>query len=113
MGSRVLLTSSLKDVMALSELVIPSVALQSEMMMPHPKVIALLKRKFEKVFVLYDNDFDKKENPGQTMALKICDRYGIENIRIPDKYQSKDPSDLIHSHGPIVAYNLLHGRNHD
>jgi len=107
MGSKVILTSSLKDVMALSESTIHACALQSEMMMPHPKAIKLLQRKFKEVVVLYDNDYDKDKNPGQTMALKICEKYNLRNIVIPERFQSKDPSDLILTHGPYVAYNLF------
>tara|TARA_R110002051_G_scaffold199757_1_gene266566 strand:- start:411 stop:1391 length:981 start_codon:yes stop_codon:yes gene_type:complete len=107
MGSKVILTSSLKDVMVLSELTIPAVALQSEMMIPHPKVIALLKRKFEHVEVLYDNDFNKKNNPGQTMAMKICAKYDLKNIVIPEHYGEKDPSDLRKIHGKEALIKLL------
>ncbi len=107
MGKRVILTSSLKDVMVLSELGIPAVALQSEMMMPAPKVIELLKRKFEHVEVLYDNDFDKENNPGQTMARKICAEYDLKNIVIPEEYRVKDPSDLFKNHGIEAVQKLL------
>ena len=106
-SSTVILTSSLKDVMVLSELTIPAVALQSEMMIPHPKVIALLKRKFESVEVLYDNDFNKENNPGQTMAMKICAKYDLKNIVIPEHYGEKDPSDLRKIHGKEALIKLL------
>ena len=29
------------------------------------------------------------------MANKICDLYGFKNICLPNKFKSKDPSDLI------------------
>jgi hypothetical protein len=45
--------------MCLYELGISAVALQSESMMPPEKLIAFLKRKFDKVKVLYDNDYTK------------------------------------------------------
>jgi hypothetical protein len=107
MGSRVVLTSSLKDVMTLSELNIPAAALQSEMMMPSSKLIDLLKRKFDKVEVLYDNDFNNPDNPGQRMAKEICKEFGLTNIVIPEHYQAKDPSDLVFIHGPWTAYNVF------
>lgn len=107
MGKEVLLVSSLKDVMCLYELGIPAVALQGEGFMPKRKLIELLQRKFERIRVLYDNDFDKKDNPGQEMARRICKEYGLENICIPESYQTKDPSDLVFAHGPIPLVKLI------
>ena len=107
MGKRVLLTSSLKDVMALSEIGIAAVALQSEMMMPSQKLIDLLERKFDNVDVLYDNDYDKDPNPGQTMAMNICAEYNLKNICIPSKFKAKDVSDFVSIHGQKAALELL------
>ena len=45
--------------------------------------------------ILYDNDFDNINNPGQTVANKICDLYGFKNICLPNELKSKDPSDLV------------------
>jgi len=62
------------------------------------------------VIVLYDNDFDKESNPGQTMAVKICKKYGLDNIVIPSYYRSKDISDLIRDHGLQEAKNVIKGK---
>ena len=102
-----ILASSLKDVMCLYELGIPAVALQSESMMPQKKLIDFLKRKFDKVKVLYDNDFTKDNNPGQTMALSICKEYELENICIPTELGVKDISDVMQVHGPIKAISII------
>ena len=106
-GEVVFLTSSLKDVMCLEVLGYPSIALQSEMQMPEAPLIKELKHRFAWVVVLYDNDFDSENNPGQTMAEKICDEYTLINICIPSEYRSKDISDLIKDHGIEVAYNFI------
>ena len=63
--------------------------------MPAEKVIESLKERFEKILVLYDNDYDKETNPGQMMANKICMKYDLINVCIPSKYGAKDPSDLV------------------
>ena len=106
-GNICILASSLKDVMCLYELGIPAVAMQSESMMPPKKLIAFLKRKFDKVKVLYDNDFTKDNNPGQTMALSICKEYNLENICIPTELGVKDISDVMQVHGPIKAISII------
>ena len=98
-GERLIITSSLKDVMCLYAAGYHSIAMQSEMQMPDEKLISELKKRFNTIEILYDNDFNKTNNPGQTMAKKICDLYGFKNIRLPDEYKSKDPSDLVHKVG--------------
>ena len=90
-----IITSSLKDVMCLFEMGIPEIALQSEMQLPLRKTIEELKERFKKVAVFYDNDFSNPNNPGQTMAKKICEKYHLKNIFIPDVYRLKDLSDYI------------------
>jgi hypothetical protein len=98
-GDRLIITSSLKDVMCLYSAGYNSIAMQSEMQIPSEKLISELKERFNKVDILYDNDFDKQANPGQTMARKLCDLYGLENVYIPNELKSKDPSDLVNKVG--------------
>tara|TARA_B100002019_G_scaffold270571_1_gene264258 strand:- start:536 stop:1561 length:1026 start_codon:yes stop_codon:yes gene_type:complete len=98
-GETLVLTSSLKDIMCLAVLDYPSIALQSEMLVPGQGTIEEAQARFKEVIVLYDNDFDNPRNPGQTMAVKICEKYGLDNIVIPSYYRSKDISDLIKDHG--------------
>ena len=98
-GERLIITSSLKDVMCLYVAGYHSIALQSEMQIPDEKLISELKTRFNTIEILYDNDFEKTNNPGQTMAKKICDLYGFKNVCLPDKFKSKDPSDLVNKVG--------------
>jgi len=106
-GKTLVLTSSLKDIMCLAVLGYPSIALQSEMLMPGQSTIEEAQARFEEVIVLYDNDFDNPRNPGQTMAVKICEKYGLDNIVIPSYYRSKDISDLIRDHGLEEAKHVI------
>tara|TARA_Y100000401_G_scaffold40130_1_gene30506 strand:- start:987 stop:2060 length:1074 start_codon:yes stop_codon:yes gene_type:complete len=117
-GDLLILTSSLKDVMCLYEMGIPAVALQSEMVMPDEKLIDHLKSRFKRIAIFYDNDFDNPNNPGQTMAEKIRQKYMFPNIVIPDIYHCKDLSDYIaefYSNGGIAVliemkvYGKIHG----
>ena len=106
-GEIVFLTSSLKDVMCLEVLGYASIALQSEMQMPDETLIKTLKEGFKKIIVFYDNDFGSEQNPGQTMALKICSKFDLTNIYVPDVYCSKDVSDLIKNRGLNTAQQLI------
>ena len=94
-GNLVVLTSSLKDAMCMFEMGISAVALQSEMQMPEEEFINALQERFKTVAVFYDNDFDKVDNPGQAMAIKICDKFKLRNICIPTELGVKDISDYI------------------
>jgi len=106
-GNLLILTSSLKDVMCLYVMGYHAIALQSEMQLPNEKLIFELKNRFDKIDVLYDNDFNNINNPGQTMAKKICELHGLKNLCLPNKYKCKDISDLIKSVGIDVTYTLL------
>ena len=107
-GDICIITSSLKDVMCLFEMGIPAIAMQSEMQMPGEETIKTLKERFKKVAVFYDNDFDNPNNPGQTMAAKICQKYyPLKNIVIPDLYQLKDPSDYVAHFGTFEGLRTL------
>jgi hypothetical protein len=94
-GERLIITSSLKDVICLHSAGYNAIAMQSEMQIPEEKLISELKERFNRIDILYDNDFNKMNNPGQTIARKICDLYGFNNICIPTSFESKDPSDLV------------------
>ena len=106
-GDIVILASSLKDVMCLNVLGYEAIALQSEMQMPSTELIKQLSERFTVVAVLYDNDFEKDANPGQTMANKICAEFNLINIILPAHYKSKDISDLMRDHGVEVAEKIV------
>jgi hypothetical protein len=108
-GNRVLLTSSLKDVMVLNVSGTEAVAFQSESQMPPPQFMNWLRRRYRDIEVFYDND-PSERNPGQKMAERICTEYGLRNIVIPSEFNSKDPSDLVEAHGPVTLQKILHGK---
>jgi hypothetical protein len=106
-GGEIFLTSSLKDVMCLEMLGYPSFALQSEMLVPKSETIEEIKSRFKEVTVFYDNDYRNDNNPGQTVAKKICRKFGIKNVCIPSSYESKDISDLVKNHGIKKAKHVI------
>ena len=60
--------------------------------MPKEKVINQLKSRFNNIFVLFDNDFDKKENHGRIFGKRVADRFNLIQIELPTG-TAKDPSD--------------------
>lgn len=103
----VFLTSSLKDVMTLVSMSYPAVAPQSEMTIPDKEFIDELKQRFCSIVVFYDNDYESDHNPGQTMARRLCEKFNLSNIFIPDHYGSKDISDMVSNHGLGVAKEFI------
>jgi hypothetical protein len=106
-GDIVFLASSLKDVMCLKVLGYPAVALQGEMQMPNSELITELQKRFKVVAVLYDNDFQSDDNPGQRMANKVCMAYNLINVILPAHYKSKDISDFVRDHGLDAASRII------
>lgn len=94
-GDDVIITSSRKDALCIWENTgIPSCSLQAESYFPKKQVVEELKSRFKNVWVLYDNDWEKKDNPGRTLGAKIANEFGLPQIEINQKYLSKDSSDL-------------------
>lgn len=95
-GNKVVLTSSLKDVMTVTSMLgIPAVALQAEGVKPKKEVMLELHSRFPEIILLYDNDYDKDTNWGQKFAEELYNDYDfLKNSIIPTNYKSKDISDL-------------------
>jgi hypothetical protein len=107
-GDNLIITSSRKDLMSIIDSTkIPSISLQGESMMPKHHVVKQLVDRFNKVYVLYDNDFTNPKNPGRALGNKIATEFGLTQIEIPEEYLSKDFSDLVKNHGKINASNVL------
>lgn len=99
-GDILFVTSSRKDALCLwANTGIPSVSMQGEGYIPKESVMSQLKRRFGRVIIFFDNDFDKEENHGHIYASRLCGMFGIDMVEIPSEYKSKDPSDLYRNHG--------------
>jgi len=107
-GELLIITKSLKDVMSINDVCgIPAVSLQAEGVMPKEQVIDELKSRFEIIFLLYDNDYDKEINWGREFGAKIATKYDIGQIEIHKSYKSKDFSDLVAAKGKKIAKEVL------
>lgn len=107
-GTDLIITKSLKDVMAIYEnLGLPSISLQAESVNPKDKIIFELQKRFFNIYLLYDNDFDKDSNWGQIYADKLINIYNFDNILIPSNYKCKDYSDLIKKFGKNKATSII------
>jgi len=91
MGDLLIITKSLKDVMAIYEnLRIPAIAVQSETCFIKDTVVEEYKFRFKRVLTLFDND-----RQGVEQAESYKKLYDIEPIFIPLSYSVKDFSDLV------------------
>ena len=108
-GDKLIITSSRKDALAIwSNTGIPALSLQGEGYIPKEHVVQQLKDRYNKVYVLYDNDFQSEENHGRMYGKMIAERFNVTQIEIPEKWESKDPSDLIKNHGREVLRGVIY-----
>jgi len=108
-GKNLIITKSRKDIMSIYENTgIPVAGLQNEKILPKQQVMDELKNRFETIYVLYDNDFDKPVNWGREFGQKLSDEYNLFQIEIPEDLESKDFSDLILNHGKKKACEVLY-----
>lgn len=110
-GDALCITSSRKDALCVWSVTgIPSIAPQGESVKIKPKVLKDLSKRFKKIYLLFDNDYDAERNWGQENAVKfIADNPTIpmENIVIDTKYKSKDPTDLQTTVGKRSANEII------
>lgn len=108
-GDKLIITSSRKDALAIwSNTSIPALSLQGEGYIPKEHVVQQLKDRYNKVYVLYDNDFQSKENHGRMYGKIIAERFNVTQIEIPEKWKSKDPSDVVKNHGREVLRQIIY-----
>lgn len=108
-GDKLIITSSRKDALAIwSNTGIPALSLQGEGYIPKEHVVQQLKDRYNKVYVLYDNDFQSEENHGRMYGKMIAEKFNVTQIEIPEKWKSKDPSDLVKNHGRKVLREVIY-----
>lgn len=86
-GDLVVITKSMKDVMALYECGIAAIAFASETITPRKDKIDELKRRFKNVIILYDNDEE-----GVKQSNRIKSIHGLRNVFMKS---AKDFSDCV------------------
>ena len=107
-GDSLIITSSRKDALCIWENTgIPATGLQGEGYLPKERVMLELKRRFKRIFVLYDNDFRSETNFGREYGKRLAQKFDLEQIEIPTYYHSKDPSDLYHNCGATTLRETI------
>lgn len=108
MGYNLIITKSLKDIMCIREVSgFPSTALQTENIIPKENVFSEINKKFENIYLLYDNDYNSETNWGREFGKKFCKKFNVTQIEIPDKYKSKDISDFTKKFGIRKSKQLI------
>lgn len=92
-GSKVCICSSLKDALCLTcNLGIPAIAVQGEGYPMSNTAANELRKRFDMVYVLFDNDIE-----GLKDGIKLSEQTGFKNIILPKINNAKDISDLYKS----------------
>lgn len=107
-GDQLIITSSRKDALCIWENTgIPSVSLQGEGYIPKEQVVQELKERFKEIFILYDNDFQSRQNHGRIFGADLAKRFNLIQLEIPDEFYSKDTSDLCKNHGRETVNRVI------
>lgn len=107
-GENLIITKSLKDVMSIVNTTgIPSVSLQAESCKPKLHIIKELKKRFDTIYLLYDNDYDKEVNWGRKFSEELSEEFNLRRLEIIEYHQSKDFSDLVKNKGKKEAKKIL------
>ncbi|TXG80984.1 MAG: hypothetical protein E6R13_07160 [Spirochaetes bacterium] len=101
-GELLIITKSLKDVMLFKELNFNAIAPQGESMAFDFSVIEDLKKRFNKIVVVYDND-----DPGVRFSIKLTSTLNLKYWNIPKQYEEKDPTDFYKKYGKEETIKLL------
>lgn len=101
-GKYVIITKAMKDIMTLYSLGIPAIAPNGETYTINPKLIAELRLRFDKIFLMLDNDWHKpvEDNTGINAMKIICQQYkDIRPIIIPDQLKCTDIAEVMDDYG--------------
>lgn len=102
-GKVLIVTKSMKDVMALSAYKIPAIAPNSEHLFISDNVLEGLKKRFKYIIVLYDQDRTGKLN----MAKIRSEHPELIYLVIPKEYGAKDFSDFRKKYGFVKTKKAI------
>lgn len=103
-GKRICICSSLKDALCLwANTGIPAVSVQGEGYSMSETAVNELKKRFEKIYVLFDND-----EPGLKDGEKLSHETGFINVVLPPFEGGKDISDYYKIKGKEAFVELIH-----
>lgn len=102
-GNKLVICSSLKDALCLwSNTGIPAVALQGEGYGISDTALTELKRRYKKIYILFDND-----EAGLADGEKLAAETGFINVVLPPFKEGKDVSDLYKAKTLVEFINIL------
>lgn len=101
-GDILIITKSMKDVMCLAEMGIPSISPSSESTFIPDKVLEQLKKRFKRIIILFDRD-----EAGVKYLRKMSLKTGLEGMLVHKKFKAKDISDAIKANGFEKVKNWL------
>lgn len=101
-GDTLIITKSMKDVMCLYEMGIPSISPSSESTFIPDKVLEQLKKRFKRIIILFDRD-----EAGVKYLRKMSLKTGLEGMLVHKKFKAKDISDAIKANGFEKVKNWL------
>lgn len=103
-GKRICICSSLKDALCLwANTGIPAISVQGEGYSMSETAINELKKRFERIYVLFDND-----EPGLKDGEKLSNETGFINVVLPPFKGGKDISDYYKIKGKEAFVELIH-----
>lgn len=109
-GDVLIITKSYKDCRVLRNLGYKNVVwLQNEGQVPRIDILISLINRFEKVYILFDNDEPGKisSNKIKDFINKLISQDKIESIFIPNEYITKDPSDFYEKYGESQLQTII------
>ncbi len=107
-GDTLIITSSRKDAMCIwNSTGIPATSLQAESYLPKESVINELKSRFANIYILYDNDFTKKENWGTKYGKLFSKTFELTQLILPEEFGAKDSSDLFQKVGKTKFITII------
>lgn len=103
-GKRICICSSLKDALCLwANTGIPAISVQGEGYSMSETAVNELKKRFERIYVLFDND-----EPGLKDGEKLSHETGFINVVLPSFKGGKDISDYYKIKGKEAFVELIH-----
>lgn len=102
-GDKVIICSSLKDALCLWEnMSVPCIAVQGEGYNISVTAVSELRKRFNKVYILFDSDI-----PGITNGDRLSKLTGFTNIVLPPTEKGKDISDIYFYYGKEFLCKML------
>lgn len=109
-GNMLIITKAMKDVMTLYSLNISAIAPNGETYAFDPVLIKELKNRFQNIFIMLDNDYNKpiEQNTGINAMKNFVKSFeNINPIIIPDQLQCTDIAEVMEKYGPQFTKNTL------